>query len=1187
VYLKQIEMRGFKSFADKTIVSFREGVTCVVGPNGSGKSNITDAVRWVLGEQRIKTLRGNKMEDVIFNGTKHRKSLGLAEVKLTFDNSNQFFPLAYDEITIVRRVHRSGESEYYINQMPCRLKDVRELFMDTGIGREGYSIIGQGRIDEILSNNKEERRLLFEEAAGIIKFKTRKIESEKKLKTTTENLTRIQDILSEIEDRVEPLRIESERAKQYVDLTEALKNIELNYYAKRYLECEQGLLEILEQMRAYEDQMKAIEIRHEDLKGQYDQKDRQIYEFNRDIRALEAQYHELLNYESKTIGDRELLLEKKANTMANLNRIQDELSEIEAQKAVILRNASLIKDEQEVLADDYKSSEAAFAELITQLNAAEHHLSEAKSLNENDRRGVIDKLNQIELKKQEIETYERQSGLLGEKMSQLTRLIEQQQTIIDQSHTDKRSLIEKYEAANQSKDALNEKLGSAIQFLEHHKKALRDETQAYETITSKLSKVETEHKLLKTLEEEYDGYDKGVKDILMSLEDQSGIIGIVASLIEVPKQYEIAIEVALGRAIQNIVCEKISDAKRSIEFLRRNDLGRVTFLPLENLDEKGQQNEQMNLVAKEKGFIGVAKDLILVDKKFEMLSEFLLGRILIVEDFETASRMIRIKNLKYKVITLQGDVLVPGGAITGGSFRSKVSNILGRKRRIAELGNEIITLTNEKAAHQNAVNQLHLTLEEQENHIKSIRGEQDFLRLEIVRLEHMRDNHDQMVEASRELYDKYVSDHTTLKREYDEAKAHIVQNAEVIEKLTGEVEWVESTLSEAKARVEQIENEVRGLSEAHTAAVVKMNSTEQQIGFKSREAARIQDELENLLLKAQMREKQITDFTDHFDAFDDQANQFAEKILSIKADIEACKRDIDEKTEIKQKQYAQLDGMAKELADLKEKQDLAKEGTHKLDVKKVKLEVEKDTVTSELWEKYEMSMAEALQVEEVPYQKSEMKQLRQELKMLGTVNVGAIKEYEEVSTRFIFLTEQKRDLLEAIGHLEKIIADLEKKMVAMFKENFEIINNHFKGTFKALFNGGDAELILADYDDILDCDVEIIAQPPGKKLQSINLLSGGEKALTAIALLFAILSTKPTPFCILDEIEAALDDVNVYRFADFIKDYAKNSQFVVITHRKGTMEIADTLYGVTMEEYGISKVLSVRLEDIATQLGDV
>lgn len=1184
MYLKQVEMRGFKSFADKTVVTFKEGVTCVVGPNGSGKSNITDAVRWVLGEQRVKTLRGNKMEDVIFNGTKHRKSLGLAEVKLTFDNSNQFFPMEYDEISIVRRVHRSGDSEYLINQMPCRLKDVRELFMDTGIGREGYSIIGQGRIDEILSNNKEERRLLFEEAAGIIKYKSRKLESERKLKSTTENLLRIQDIISEIEDRVEPLKMESERAKKYIEITEALKSIELNFYAKRYLECEQGLLDLLGQMREFEDQLKAIEERQNDLKLEYNDKDRQMMLLNREIRDLEAMYHERLNDESKTIGEKDLLLEKKANTRGNISRIEAEIEELVVEKERIAHAIKRLNDEKAISIDDLTICNATLTTLSIELETAKDALEVKKTENESSRKEVIDHLNAIELKKQENETLQRMSISLGEKLLQIQNNIDRHKALIEQTHNDKALLLEQLAAMNQEKAELNRQSADAISFLEYNKKAHSDLLKQYDQTKHIHSQSQTELKLLKTLEEEYDGYDKGVKDILTSLEDQSGIIGIVASLIEVPKKYEVAIEVALGRAIQNIVCERISDAKRSIEFLRKNDLGRVTFLPLENLDDKGQQGEQMVEVSKEKGYIGIAKDLIKIDKRYNKLAEFLLGRILIVEDFETASRLIKIKNLKYKVITLEGDVLVPGGAISGGSFKSKVSNILSRKRRIVELTENIGRYEREIADQSVSLNQFGITISEQEEVLKTLRGSLDKIVLEIVRLEHQNDNHTQLVDASKDANDKYESDYLTLKAESDASKEKIVENNHFIETASNFVSKVESALSEVNQDIADLEIKVIDLTEAFNVNKMKVASIEQALTFKNREISRIEDDFESINQKIDIRNKQIIDFGDHAETFEAHIQTLLEKIEQIRVEISECKEAIALKTAVKQGEYKALDSITKEIATLTQKHEEAKDGLHKLDVKKVKLEVEKDTVTAELWEKYEVSIAEALQVETVPYQKSEMKQLRFDLKLLGTVNINAIKEYEEVSTRFTFLSEQKKDLLDAVKQLEKIIADLEKKMVVMFKENFDIINNHFKGTFKALFNGGDAELMLADYDDILDCDIEIIAQPPGKKLQSINLLSGGEKALTAIALLFAILSTKPTPFCILDEIEAALDDVNVFRFADFIRDYAKHSQFVIITHRKGTMEIADTLYGVTMEEYGISKVLSVRLEDIAAQL---
>ncbi len=1184
MYLKQVEMRGFKSFADKTTVEFKEGVTCVVGPNGSGKSNITDAVRWVLGEQRVKTLRGNKMEDVIFNGTKHRKSLGLAEVKLTFDNSGQFFPLDYDEITVVRRVHRSGESEYFINQMPCRLKDVRELFMDTGIGREGYSIIGQGRIDEILSNNKEERRLLFEEAAGIIKYKGRKLESEKKLKATTDNLLRVEDILTEIEDRVEPLKYESERAKKFIDLSETLKSIELNYYAKRYMVCEQNLMEIMAQTQTLQDVVKAIEDSQLSYKQSYNEKDQKVYELNREIRELEDHFHELKNLESKTVGDRELLNEKITNTGINIKRLQDEIDELKQNQSNIRRNIDLLEEEKQVIHSEMETLVNELNLLNEKLNDNEFALSEKKSENANQKKTVIDQLNQIELKKQENESLVKRGQLLQEKIELISAQIEAQKTLIEQSESDKVVVTKALETALVNKDTLNESLGKAIQFVEYNKKEFSENAKALDKISTELSQSETEHQLLKTLEEEYDGYDKGVKDILKHLPDQSGIIGIVATLLDVPKKYEIAIEVALGRAIQNIVCEKISDAKRSIDYLRKNDLGRVTFLPIENLEEKGQQEDMIAKAKKEKGFIGVAKDLVTVDRELEILADFLLGRILIVEDFDTASRLIRIKNLKYKVITLQGDILTPGGAISGGSFRSKVSNILGRKRRINELGETILSLRDERTVLIDKNEQIQRLLSEHEAITKSIREKQDETRLEIVRLEHTLENYEQQASSSQDIYQKYSNDLSTLTEELNESGATIERNTKDIELLSEAVSQVESTLSNADEAVESLEVSLKEIVERINSNKLKQASLEQSLGFKERELLRIQDEAELFNQRLKIREKQNLEFNEHKEIFEEQVETLSQNLLELKTNIEKAQLNIANHMALKQDEYKHLNGLTKELESLSTKHDESKEQLHKLEVKRAKLEVEKDTVVTELWEKYEMSIAEALQVEEVPYQKSEMNQLRTELKMLGNVNLNAIKEYEEVSTRFTFLTEQKKDLLDAIGHLEKIIADLEKKMIVMFKENFDLINEHFKSTFKDLFNGGDAELLLSDYDDLLDCDIEIIAQPPGKKLQSINLLSGGEKALTAIALLFAILSTKPTPFCILDEIEAALDDVNVYRFADFIKEYAKNSQFVVITHRKGTMEVADTLYGVTMEEYGISKVLSVKLEDIAAQL---
>lgn len=1179
MYLKRIEMRGFKSFADKTVIDFQQGVTCVVGPNGSGKSNITDAVRWVLGEQRIKTLRGSKMEDVIFNGTKHRKSLGLAEVKLIFDNTEQFFPLEYDEISVTRRVHRSGESEYSINQMPCRLKDVRELFMDTGIGREGYSIIGQGRIDEVLSNNKDERRMLFEEAAGIVKYKMRKTDSEKKLKNTNDNLLRIQDILSEIEDRVDPLRIESERAEKYLELSEMLRNIELKAFATRYASCEQSILDVISSRSNLEDDLKALNDRVDDLNKVYSLKDQELYAFNRKLRSTEETLYELSNKESRILGEKQLIEEKIINFDANIKRIHEELEEIDQQYRGSEVELKKHMQEKDSIESDYALLKSKVDELTLQKEVYQNALAKLKTDNEHDRQVAFEILNQIELKNREIENYKHFKNQIGNRLGELDVQLNGLRTQLNESASNKSTNETALTQINKEIDSANSKLAEQLKSMQYFKDERHKLTQKNESHTLKHSQLLTEKKLLETMEEEFEGYDKGVREILTRLPDQSGIHGIVATLVEVPKHLETAIEIALGKAIQNIVCDYVSDAKRSIEFLRKNNIGRVTFLPLENLRAKDAESGLPSKITSMDGFVGIGSDLVKVSPVYKGMINHLLGRVLIARDFDTASEILKVPNLRYKIITLEGDVLVPGGHITGGAFKPRANNMLGRKRRISELTESLETLSREMNEIQIKIKQSADLHQESEELIKRLRNQLDTLRMDQLKVQNHMENQLQWQASIKSQISKLNNDFTSLEAESKETEENIELLLEEINSLDQKSKELEVSLSSGNQDISNEEANLQSSVDQLTRLKIDLASLEQILEFKDKEIARFKDDLVTIDQKKNLRNSQLKTYEDSKAIMTEQVVKIGKSIEGNHQQIIDLKSELELLNTTKKTFSEEVSRLTLEISEMGRKQDAIKESLHKLEVKMAKLEVEKDVVVSELWDKYEMSIAEAMQVDHnVPA--AEVKQLKQELKVLGSVNINAIKEYEEVSERYRFLSEQKKDLSDSIKQLEKIIRDLDRKMIDLFKTNFEMINEHFKNTFSALFNGGAAELLLTDYDDLLNCDIEIIAQPPGKKLQSINLLSGGEKALTAIALLFAILKTKPSPFCILDEIEAALDDVNVYRFAAFIKEYARQSQFVVITHRKGTMEIADTLYGVTMEEYGISKILSVRLEDV-------
>ncbi len=1180
MYLKKIEMRGFKSFADKTEVVFENGVTCVVGPNGSGKSNITDAVRWVLGEQRVKTLRGSKMEDVIFNGTKHRKALGLAEVTLTFDNSEGFFPLDFNEISVVRKVHRSGESEYLINQMPCRLKDIRELFMDTGIGREGYSIIGQGRIDEVLSNNKDERRLLFEEAAGIVKFKGRKQETERKLKTTAENMLRVKDILSEIEDRVEPLRKESERAKKYLDLTELLKRIEVHAFQKRYTECEQGLVQFLEGKEKLEDELTAIQSRRSRRQETYNEKDRMLYEQNVSLRQLEEKRHTLLNQESRYDGEKQVVLEKMANAKGNIQRLDEEIRQVDGDRRALEEAVETIREEESAcasaLAEQKTAYEAALAEKDTALKA----LNALRQNNASDREEANRLSGLIEVKSKEIDTinaflvqYENRMTPLKEDLASAHQLLQDKEAV-------KSELAGHMAREREALDTANQKLKGLLASNEQYGEKKRHLTASLEKQTLEQGKVSTEIELLKSLEEDYEGYDKGVKEVLKSLGNQSGIHGILASLIHVEEAYEVAIEVALGRAVQNIVCDTVAQAKTCIEFLRKKKLGRVTFQPLEHFEgRKTKRHKSEEAFKQSKGWIGFGTELLDYDAQYEGLMDSLLGRIVIVETFDDAAQLIKQKGFQYKVVTLKGDVLVPKGPITGGSFRSKVSNLLGRKRQIETLEERARVLETEVTSSKIELEQTARLLEDNSEALKTIRAELDGLRMEVLRYENRLENEAAAYEKEQGRVEKLEREIEVLTSEREQAQEQIEEKRRDIDCANEKLNALQEQLAAVVGDIEALETRIDTTGEHSTSLQIQMASAEQNLTFKKRERLRLEDDLKRLDEKRLLRCTQLDDLEKQQAAFDSKAQAIEGSIRTLKASIVDLEGELNDKIKEKQSFSSEIKALTQEMTQLSSAYDAAKERLHKTEVKLAKLEVEKEAVVSELWDKYEMSMGEAMLSDDEP-PKADLKKLKLDIKLMGTVNLSAIEEYEDVSERHRFLVEQKEDLSASIEQLEKIIRDLDKKMEALFKTHFESINDHFKETFKLLFNGGDAELVLTDYDDLLNCDVDIIAQPPGKKLQSINLLSGGEKALTAIALLFAILKTKPSPFCILDEIEAALDDVNVYRFAEFIQLYARHSQFVVITHRKGTMEVADTLYGVTMEEYGVSKVLSVKLEDI-------
>jgi len=1186
MYLKRLEMKGFKSFADKTVVDFRNGVTCVVGPNGSGKSNITDAVRWVLGEQKVKTLRGSKMEDVIFNGTRRRKALGFAEVSLCFDNTDQIFPLDFDEVVVSRKLFRSGESEYKVNGSNCKLKEVRELFMDTGIGTDGYSIIGQGRIERILSNNKDERRLIFEEASGIVKYKTRKREAERKLDNTDQNLSRVEDIVGELSGRVEPLRIDSEKAKQYKELSEQLKDIEINQYINSFEKNDKKLTEETEKNAEFKKSVAVHEQALADLKDAYQEETDRYENSNLRLEQLKEEFFEKMNGLKALEGEQNLVEEKKNNLLQNKNRLMDNidqfkialdeknhvLSNLEEEKTALLSQQQTLNNNRSTIENEFASVRGVFEDREKEIEAK--------------RFKIIDLLNAIERLKGDIENDNRmiESFELRRKEldDQLMQVIAKIQEVNRAFHVQEDALLEikeKTEALEEQKASMDEEIKTLRADIETIEQVLK-------TTESDITKKTSEVEILSSMEEAYDGFDRSVKMALKRCKEEpkmgQGIIDVVATLVKVEQKYEKAIEISLGKKLQNIVCEEASDAKRVINYLKKEKLGRITFLPLSNVAGRGDDQRNLQAMENAPGYLGKANELIDYDRRYDTIFDHLLGRIVVVDTFDNGVNLLKIPKLKYKVVTLDGEILVPGGGITGGSFKSNMSNILSRRRKIEDLESALVDLKTLYHDQLKSIDQKKTTLQILSKEYGDVSSRLGNNKIRIA------ENAGQLraVETERtrvlEEKEKIAVEQHTITEQVDSANEKIEQKLSHIDDAEKAHQQLTSSLTEESDSMKHMTGEIELFKEKITAIQIEMAALDEKLVHATSNTNRVVEEKASLLEKERSDAGQLKQVEEQERTFEETLKHLVERITEeskFKVAYDEKRSAIEEEKAVSgkalQEKQGLIEGHSKDVL-------MVKESLHKGEVNIAKYEVEKENIIKEIWEKYELSIIEALKFKSDRHKDDmkEIRSIRRQLKEIGEVNLGAIKEYEEVKERYDFLSAQREDLLQAQRSLKKVIRELEKVMKEQFIQNFHVVREHFVEIFGGLFSGGKADLILVDEDDVLESDVQILAQPPGKKLQDLSLMSGGEKALTAIALLFAILKTKPAPFCILDEIEAALDDVNVVRFADFLDHFTRKSQFVVITHRKGTMEIADVLYGVTMEEHGVSKVVSMQLEDV-------
>ena len=1180
MYLKRLEMQGFKSFADKTILEFKPGITTVIGPNGSGKSNISDSIRWVLGEQSMKSLRGAKSEDIIFAGTQNRKSLGFAEASIVIDNQDGKLPIEYNEVTVTRKIYRSGETGYFINKVPCRLKDILELFMDTGIGKDGYSIIGQGKIDEILSNKSEDRRHIFEEAAGIVKYRTRKVESEKKLEQTKLNLLRINDILSEIEGQLEPLKLQSEKARRFLSLREELKSIVVGLFVFNINSYKEKLEQIVKDLEILNSQEVDENKKLEDIQNSKEVVKTRIDELIQEIENMQN-----IGFESKTKIEQinsqiSISNERILNNNINIERLESEIEELKQriedfsqEKENKLYKKENLSKNKEKFEKELKEKEEELAKISAKLSKKGLEIEEKKKKVEEDTDARYERIS-------EISTYEANYENLDKTKKSVN--LELQTTIseLDSNRIRKQEISKGFLEIDNTR---NKALKNLTQVREKNQNAInviKEYEDKINKLTADFRMKDSRCKFLTETEKEKDGYIKSVKSLLLACEKDavlnSGVDGVLASLISVDKKYETAIEVCLGQAMQNIVTNTETDAKRLIEYLRKNNLGRASFLPISSVHGK-----KIDKVKKINGIVGIASDLISYNKKYEGIILNLLGRTVIVENMDNAIALAKTNNYTFRIVTLEGDVINPSGAISGGSVQQKTVNILGRSREIEELKQkideinlEIKKVTKEKEKYSESATD---TIEEAarlEKELQTIEISYATKKQDLELLEGQISNLEEKVAKLR----KQLENIETEKKNIEAAKEGTKQ---VIANLEKEITELNEEITKFAELNKDDQTYINNLNTDITDLKISVSSFDESGISIDEMLERIGQDIENANNNIENKLQEIEKTKQETIKTQEDILNFGKEIDKIKSEVSNSSETIENLKQEKQEKSNQLEKLETKIEEQYQTLNSLKEQIVKIESKKAKQEQDVDDLINKLWQEYEITpnnASEYKKPDNVQVAQRKTNELRREIADLGSINIDSIEDYKKMQERYDFMNEQRFDLEESISKLRNVISEMTTTMQKQFAEKFKQINKNFNEVFCELFGGGKAELILENEADILECGIDIRVQPPGKKLQNMMLLSGGEKALTAIAILFAILKINPAPFCILDEIEAALDDVNVNRYATYLKKFSKDTQFLVITHRKGTMEIADTVYGVTMEEKGISKLLSMKLK---------
>ncbi|MDY5606489.1 MAG: chromosome segregation protein SMC [Lentihominibacter sp.] len=1173
---KKIEMHGFKSFAEPITIEFNEGLTGIVGPNGSGKSNISDAIRWVLGEQSPKMLRGGKMEEVIFNGTDTRKSRGMAEVTLVIDNSDESLPIDYKEVAITRRMYRSGESEYHINGNQCRLRDIRELIMDTGIGVDGYSIIGQGKIADIISNKTESRREIFEEAAGIVAYRTKKSEAERKLASTTQNMARVQDIIGEIEGRIDGLREDSIKAGEYLELKEKNKKLEINIILKN--------VESLENKQAYaREDLENITASLDKLKAEKNRLDVSIGEAGTRSEALEAvsveareRLIEAIDLLNRAVNKGEVDRERLSAIESNTERINQEITQLLEKKERELENSEEFMKQKAELDERAREADLKLQEKVEEYNGLTGIMTRLAEEADNFRNSIFRLSTEITAGKSEISSMEMLRETLRKRQETLTRER-------DAGEDSNRETLDSLNGARGERDRLAEEMEAGReealrlkQTMETRRREEKELAIQLEELKLSLGRMTARKKTIEELENNYEGYNHAVKHVMKS--GLPGIHGVVAELIRVPEGYETAMETALGNSLQNIVCDDEDSARRAIVSLKENRAGRMTFLPLTSI--RGRETPDAG-IKNEKGVLGFGPECISCDSKYDSIISYLLGRVVLVDSMESAIRISR----KYRgilVVTLDGEIINERGAITGGKFKNKTGNILDRRAEINQLGREIEDLNRKQSR---ALEKLEKVREE----IGSLTDKASRLEESIRAGEHallMKENEISMAENVladlKNSGDKVNRELESISREQENSLRMIGEIRKSIAEKEAAIKEAESLCNEKLSLHEERKGEFNSLSEEITAARITVTAAQEQKSHAEEMMERINRELSDIEGDIARRRQQL----ESMEAEKRELTEGSTGIDGIISRQEAVKAEAEQRLEEVSGEKAALAGEISEMnaarEELNRKIQVLQDQKYDLDVRRAKNETQLESFKEKLWEDFEVSYIQAMEFKAEDFALSravkENRQIRNRIRELGEVNVGAIEEYQVVKERYEFLTGEREDVQKAMDDLNRIISEMDKTIKTRFRESFDRIVINFEKQFKELFGGGHAELRLSDENNPLESNIDIVAQPPGKKLQNINLLSGGEKTLTAIALMFAVLQAKPTPFCILDEVEAALDDANIDKFIHCLRKF-DNVQFTLVTHQKATMEHADVLYGVTMPEKGISKVLSLSLED--------